>query len=108
MEGADHGCWSIPTSLWARLREPERWLAASVPGWTNMEHTVARYQPRYLSDSGRVFFDSSDVLVPQATNGLMDVYEYEPEGTGSCEGTSGTFSESCGWLCGVGFVGFVG
>ena len=73
--------------------EPERWLAASVPSWVNFESTFARYQPRYLSDSGRVFFDSPDVLVPQATNGLMDVYEYEPAGVGSCSVASATFSE---------------
>ena len=47
-----------------------------------MESTYARYQSRYLSDDGQVFFDSADDLVPQATDGLMDVYEYEPAGVG--------------------------
>jgi hypothetical protein len=70
-----------------------RWLAGSIPGWTAMEEATARYQARYLSDNGRVFFDSSDALVPQAANGLMDVYQYEPVGVGSCESSSGTFSE---------------
>jgi hypothetical protein len=38
----------------------------------------AHYRQRYLSDDGsRVFFDSFDMLVPQDTNGKMDVYEYE-------------------------------
>jgi hypothetical protein len=58
----------------------EVWFAASIPIWTN----GGRYQTRYLSDSGRLFFDSSDALVPQDTNGVQDVYEYEPEGVGSC------------------------
>ncbi len=36
------------------------------------------YIPRYVSNDGqRVFFDSSDVLVPWATNGKQNVYEYE-------------------------------
>ncbi len=56
------------------------WLAGVVPGWTAMKEAFARYQSRYLSNNGRVFFESSDALVPQDTNGLMDVYEYEPEG----------------------------
>ena len=45
----------------------ERWLAGSIPGW-DFNITDARpsalYQPRYLSDSGRLFFDSPDELVP--------------------------------------------
>jgi hypothetical protein len=49
------------------------WLAGSVPGWTS-----EFYQSRYLSDGGRLFFDSSDALVPGDTNGTEDVYEYEP------------------------------
>ena len=57
-----------------------RWLAGSVPGWTSSERGVAHYQSRYLSDSGRLFFDSPDTLVPQATNGVENVFEYEPAG----------------------------
>jgi DNA-binding beta-propeller fold protein YncE len=68
------------------------WLAASLPGW-DFNFTGARslslYQPRYLSDDGRLFFDSSDALVPQDTNGKEDVYEYEPDGVGSCEESGG-------------------
>ena len=61
-----------------------RWLAGSVPTWTPVSSSHALYQSRYLSDRGRLFFDSADALVPQATNGKEDVYEYEPEGEGSC------------------------
>jgi hypothetical protein len=40
---------------------------------------------RYLSESGdRVFFETEEALVPQDTNGLMDVYEWERGGSGSC------------------------
>jgi hypothetical protein len=50
------------------------------------------YQPRYLSDRGQVFFDTAEALVPKDVNGQTDVYEYEPEGVGSC--TSATASGS--------------
>jgi hypothetical protein len=60
------------------------WLAGIVPGWDNGFDEGSRYQPRFLSDSGRVFFESTDGLVPRATNGLEDVYEYEPAGVGGC------------------------
>jgi DNA-binding beta-propeller fold protein YncE len=72
-----------------------RWLAGSIPGWTPFEGIVARYQSRYLSDSGRLFFNSADALVPQDTNrqpngqGVEDVYQYEPEGVGGCHREGG-------------------
>jgi hypothetical protein len=78
-----------------------RWLAASVPGWTGWELGTARYQSRYLSDSGRLFFNSPDTLVPQATNGLENVYEYEPEGVGSCGSSDTTFSTGSGGCVGL-------
>jgi hypothetical protein len=62
----------------------EHWLAASIPGWTAQDGKSALYQPRYLSDDGRLFFDSQDALVPADTNGKENVYEYEPTGLGSC------------------------
>jgi len=58
-------------------------VASFVPGWTVIKHRLQfaqGYQPRYISDGGRLFFDSEDTLVPQDVNGLEDVYEYEPEG----------------------------
>jgi hypothetical protein len=60
---------------------------------------VYNYMPRWISEDGsRVFFDSRDSLVPQATNirnpeeeegrkfteGRQDVYEWEREGAPSC------------------------
>jgi DNA-binding beta-propeller fold protein YncE len=65
-----------------------QWLAASVPGWTGVTKTGppvhAAYQSRYLSNNGRLFFDSVDDLVPGDVNGQFDLYEYEPSATGSC------------------------
>jgi DNA-binding beta-propeller fold protein YncE len=70
----------------------ERWVAGSVPGWnfniTN-SNPAALYQPRYLSDGGRLFFDSSDDLVPADQNGVEDVYEYEPTEVGTCRFSGG-------------------
>jgi len=43
------------------------------------------YSPRWISDDGsRVFFDTVQALVPQDTNGRIDVYEWERNGAGSC------------------------
>ena len=50
-------------------------------------------QPRYLSNSGRLFFDSGDRLSPHDTNGRVeDVYESEPGGLGSCASPGGCVS----------------
>ncbi len=66
---------------------PGRWLAGNVPAWTSPV-----YQSRYLSDSGRLFFNSADALASSDTNGMEDVYEYEPPGVGNCTSESPTFS----------------
>ncbi len=68
------------------------YLAGSIPGWTPLGIDGAVHQPRYLSDSGRLFFDSPEELVPQATNGKEDVYEYEPDQVGTCTEAQGCVS----------------
>jgi hypothetical protein len=70
----------------------ERWLAGSIPGWTPLEANTATYQSRYLSDEGRLFFNGADALVPQDTNGKVDVYEFEPPSVGSCANATGCVS----------------
>ena len=70
-------------------RALDHWLAGSIPGWTPVEEGTAAYQSRYLSDEGRLFFNSADALVPHDRNGREDVYEYEPEGVGSCNSPPG-------------------
>jgi DNA-binding beta-propeller fold protein YncE len=83
----------------------ERWLAGSIPGWTPFDYTpvMADHQSRYLSNDGRLFFDSADALVGQVQAtareetvdgkllhvGVENVYEYEPVDTGSCREASG-------------------
>jgi len=68
------------------------------------------FQPRYLLDSGRLYFDTEEALSPFDTNrarggvavngepsgaeevGAEDVYEYEPQGEGTCERAGGCVS----------------
>jgi hypothetical protein len=52
---------------------------------TQMTNTpAAAHLSRVLTDEGRVFFDSPDPLVPGASNGLSNVFEFEPDGVGRC------------------------
>lgn len=72
------------------------WVAANVTPWLTVKpfgiYVGTFYQPRYLSDSGRLFFDSADALVSQDVNGAEDVYEYEPAGAGNCSPSSAQFA----------------
>jgi hypothetical protein len=66
------------------------------------------YVPQWLSgDGGRVVFESAEPLVANDTNGKVDVYEWERDGTGSCTEDTGCIyllssgsSESGSWLAG--------
>jgi hypothetical protein len=79
--------------IWTAARvDDDPWLAASIPGWDTLSGENAIYQDRYLLDDGRLYFNSSDPLVPQATNGKEDVYQYEPPGVGDCSESSPTFN----------------
>jgi hypothetical protein len=73
----------------------EQGIAANIPGWTLYAAVQpGLHQSRFLSNSGRLFFNSSDALVPQDVNGDEDVYEFEPPGVGDCTTSSATYSES--------------
>jgi NHL repeat len=98
-EGAFPGLLVDHAGSWGGAKgNTSNWLAATIPGWTSngLAGSLALYQSRYLSNSGRLFFNSSDALVPQDTNGVMDVYEYEPPGVGSCTTSSTTYSPKSG------------
>jgi hypothetical protein len=50
-------------------------------------------QSRFLLDNGRLYFDSQDSLLPADTNdGVEDVYQWEPQGLGSCARGEGCVS----------------
>jgi hypothetical protein len=74
------------------------WIAANLPAGPQLLSLGGEgvYQPRVVSDGGRVFFDSLDALVPQDVNNNEDVYEFEPQGTGSCTASSVTFNPKSG------------
>jgi hypothetical protein len=81
------------------LEAAEAWglgsmVAADFPGWQHLSvsYNSEEYQSRYLSDSGRLFFNSEDALVPDDVDGSQDVYEYEPEGVGNCGASSSSGS----------------
>jgi hypothetical protein len=78
---------------------PVGWSSTRVPQWMS-------------EDGNRVFFDSGTPLVPQATNGKQNVYEWEREGSGTCTTgsavhggcvylLSGGASVSASWLIGA-------
>jgi hypothetical protein len=72
-------------------------VAAATPqreGLGGREGENRVYQSRYLSDSGRLFFNSYDALVPQDVNGVEDVYEYDPEGVPAGEHACSSSSTS--------------
>src|SRR5262249_49500134 len=82
LAGGAHGIW-----------EPSSFLAANIPGWTPFSLNADAHQSRYLSDSGRLFFNSSTPLVPLDQNGAQeDVYEFEPTGVGDCSSAATTGS----------------
>jgi hypothetical protein len=66
-------------------------LAAVMPqarGFGAFEYST--YRPRTVLNNGRLFFNAADSLVSADSNGMWDVYQYEPFGLGSCSSTSGS------------------
>jgi hypothetical protein len=79
-------------------------------GPTRLPVSHGGLQPRYLTDAGRLYFDTQDALSPFDTNrgaegldvfgnpsgagntGAEDVYEYEPQGVGTCGREGGCVS----------------
>jgi hypothetical protein len=92
---------NVPLVGAGKIWEADSWLAADLPGWTSYSGADALYQSRYLSNSGRLFFNSHDALVPQDVNGTWDVYEYEPPGVGSCTGSQSTLTDSADGCIGL-------
>lgn len=79
----------------------DRWVAATLP--ESMRRSIAGatlYQPRRVFDSGRVFFNAVDPLVPVDSNGNWDVYQFEPLGIGDCSALPKNASVArSGWGC---------
>jgi hypothetical protein len=68
-----------PTPIWAAA-----WLST-------FSHDL--FAPRALLDDGsRLFFNSFDSLSPRDSNGAQDVYQWEAQGTGTCQSAGGCIS----------------
>ncbi|MBA3807502.1 MAG: PD40 domain-containing protein [Solirubrobacterales bacterium] len=81
----------------------DHWLAGNIPGWTAQIQQAAIYQSRYLSNEGRLFFNSADAIVPRTAHltrmepiagsevsvGVENVYQFEPNAVGSCTTATG-------------------
>jgi hypothetical protein len=91
-DGIEYGSLSTQSLVGSVGWESQQFLAANIPGWTAYSLGQALYQSRYLSDSGRLFFNSNEALTPQDVNGTWDVYEYEPSGVGNCSEGAVSFS----------------
>ncbi len=66
---------------------------------TGPEKAFNAFMTRNLSAEGtRVFFQTEEALMPDDTNGQMDVYEWEQEGTGSCQVDESDGSGGCRYL----------
>jgi DNA-binding beta-propeller fold protein YncE len=64
-----------------------RWetpIAATVPAWAPYRNTFSVYDPRFLTNQGRLFFNAVEGLVPLDVNNQVDTYELEPPSIGSC------------------------
>ena len=84
-----------------KIWEEGQGLAGNLPVWTSYGGGPAQYQSRYLSDNGRLFFNSSDALSAQDVNGVGDVYQFEPAGVGDCASGSAGFQQGSGGCVGL-------
>ena len=71
----------------ALAHQPGNWLPAVGAGFAH--NGSGNNITQNLTENGRVFFDSSEALLPSDTNGTFDVYEFEPGGVGSCNEAAG-------------------
>ena len=72
------------------------WLAGSTPAWTARDtFGTALYEPRFLLDTGQLFFNSPVQLASGDKNDKEDVYEYESSGVGSCSTATGEDAKGC-------------
>ncbi len=88
--GADHSCGAVEFTscaaeafLYDAATQTLACASCNSDGTPPTADTVlpspvnGTYQQRYLDDAGRFFFTTADAVLPQDTNGLLDVYEYE-------------------------------
>jgi hypothetical protein len=69
---------SAPATGYASLQSIQQQLGEDQP------FSSQAYVNNLSSDGRRAFFQSTEALVPNDSDGLQDVYEWEAEGVGSC------------------------
>jgi hypothetical protein len=79
----------------------ENLIAATLPAAHPVEVGNADRQVRYLDDSGRLFFNAYDGLLPGDSNRIEDVYQYEPASVGACTESDPTFSQASAGCLGL-------
>ncbi len=75
----------------SRSGEMPRLTTEGAAGFIPISYATT-YLQQTISDADgrlRVFFDTAQPLVPQDTNGVQDVYEWERDGSGSCTEAAG-------------------
>jgi hypothetical protein len=94
---ADTGALSCASCDPSGTRPSTRGQAASIGEFFPISG-YPTFQERVISEDGtRVFFESADPLLPQAQNGVLNVYEWERDGSGSC-----TLQNGCIYLLSTG------
>jgi hypothetical protein len=73
------------------FEEPSTYLPGDFGSITHMRRWIS-------SDGNRIFFDTDQPLLPEDTNGLYDVYEWERAGSGSCSSGSALDGGGCLYL----------
>jgi hypothetical protein len=81
----DYGAARLSCVSCSPVSEPAHLRSSFLPV-SNDNTNVLRWM---ASDGTKVFFDSLVALVPQDTNGVVDVYEWEEDGVGSCQRSQG-------------------
>jgi hypothetical protein len=64
---------------------PSEEPATGVGGIIPVSNNATETSRAVSTDGTRVFFDSNQSLLPQDVNGRLDVYEWERDGSGTCE-----------------------
>jgi hypothetical protein len=91
-EGGELSCLSCnptgsPAQGDARLQGPQPVFLHSLPPVNSLAHIA-----NLTADGQTVFFQSAEPLVAADNDGRVDVYEWEAEGRGGCEGEEGCLS----------------
>lgn len=80
---------------------------AGASAFLTRHKTAAPFRNTFMTqnlsnDGSRAFFETEEELLPEDTNGQMDVYEWEREGSGSCSKEASNVGGGCLYLISTG------